>query len=113
MVVQPPSARHDWTENPDVQSTLEKVGIRPLHLSRIRPRAVETPLSSSALLRWYREQIDRIILRTEYVDTALALTQHGASSGLSGLEEIGEDLSLLSRLIYDTPRPRWRMKVIR
>jgi len=95
----------DRTDNPDVQSALEQAGIKPL-LSRERlPGAVETPLSSSALLQWYRDQIDRIISRTGMVDTALALAQHGASSGLPGLDEIGEDLSLLSRLVYDAPRP--------
>lgn len=95
----------DWTGNPDVQSILEQVGIMPLPSQERIPGAVETPLSSSALLRWYRDQIDRIISRTGDLDTALALTQHGASSGLSGLDEIGEDLSLLSRMVYDTPRP--------
>ena len=94
-----------WTANPDVQSALGHSGIElPLPRERIQG-TVETPLRSSALLIWYRDQIDRIILRTGNVDTALVLTQHGASSGLSGLEEIGEDLSLLSRLVYDTPRP--------
>ncbi|KAF9651849.1 Sec39-domain-containing protein [Thelephora ganbajun] len=95
----------DWTDNPDVQSTLEQAGVKPLPSPECIPGAIKTPLSSSALLRWYREQIDRIISRTGNVDTALVLTQHGASSGLFGLDEIGEDLSLLSRLVYDAPRP--------
>jgi len=86
-------------------SSLEQAGIESLPSRERIPGAVETPLSSSALLQWYRDQIDRIISRTGMVDTALVLTQHGASSGLSGLDEIGEDLSLLSRLVYDTPRP--------
>lgn len=95
----------DWTVNPDVQSALEQAGIKPPSSQECIPGAVEAPLPSSALLRWYRDQIDRIISRTGNVDTALMLTQHGASSGLAGLEEIGEDLSLLSRLVYDAPRP--------
>ena len=95
----------DWTENPDVQSALERIGIKSPHFQEVIPGAVDTPLPSSALLRWYRDQIDRIISRTGNVDTALVLTQHGASSGLTGLDEIGEDLSLLSRLVYDVPRP--------
>ena len=95
----------DWTDNPDVQSALEQAGIQlPPSQERV-PGAVEAPLHSSSLLQWYRYQIDRIISRTGSVDTALVLTQHGASSGLTGLDEIGEDLSLLSRLIYDVPRP--------
>jgi hypothetical protein len=95
----------DWTDNLDVQSVLEQVGVQAFPSQEHIPGAVETPLSSSALLQWYRDQIDRIISRTGIVDTALVLTQHGASSGLSGLDEIGEDLSLLSRLVYDVPRP--------
>ena len=95
----------DWTDNPDVQSALEQVGIKPPFSQESIPGAVEAPLPSSPLLQWYRDQIDRIISRTGNIDTALMLTQHGASSGLTGLEEVGEDLSLLSRLIYDTPRP--------
>ena len=95
----------DWTDNPDVQSALEQTGIKPLVSQERFPGTAETPLSSSALLQWYRDQIDRIISRTGIVDTALVLAQHGASSGLPGLDEIGEDLSLLSRLIYDAPRP--------
>ena len=95
----------DWTDSPDVQSALEQNGIKPPVPQERIPGAVETPLSSSALLQWYRDQIDRIISRTGIVDTALVLAQHGASSGLPGLDEIGEDLSLLSRLVYDVPRP--------
>lgn len=94
----------DWTSNPDVQSALEQAGVKPLPSQEHIPGMVKTPLSSSALLRWYHDQIDRIISQTGMVDTALVLTQHGASSGLPGLDEIGEDLSLLSRLVYDAPR---------
>jgi len=95
----------DWTHNSDVQFALEQAGVKPFPFQEPIPGAVEIPLSSPALLQWYRDRIDRIISRTGIIDTALVLTQHGASSGLSGLDEIGEDLSLLSRLIYDAPRP--------
>lgn len=95
----------DWTDSPDVQSALEQVGVKPLPSQEHTSSTTDIPLSSSALLQWYRDQIDRIISRTGMVDIALVFTQHGASSGLSGLEEIGEDLSLLSRLVYDAPRP--------
>jgi neuroblastoma-amplified sequence len=98
----------DWTDSTDVQSALDQAGITPPSSQESVPGAIEEPLPASALLRWYRDQIDRIISRTGNVDTALVLTQHGASSGLTGLEEIGEDLSLLSRLIYDAPRPQMK-----
>jgi hypothetical protein len=39
------------------------------------------------------------------VDIALALIQYGASQGIPGLDELGEELSLLSRLVYDTLQP--------
>lgn len=95
----------DWTDDVGVRSALEQVGVRPPPSQEHIPGAIETPLPSSALLQWYRDQIDRIISRTGIIDNALVLTQHSASSGLPGLDEIGEDLSLLSRLVYDTPRP--------
>ena len=95
----------DWTSDPDVRSALEHAGVKPPPSQDHSPGVVETPLSSTALLQWYRDRIDRIISRTGLVDTALTLTQHGASFGLPGLDEIGEDLSLLSRLVYDAPRP--------
>jgi hypothetical protein len=95
----------DWTGGFDVQSALEQAGIKSPPSQEHIAGTVNAPLHSSALLQWYHERIDKIISRTGNIDTALALTQHGASSGLSGLDEIGEDLSLLSRLVYDTPRP--------
>jgi hypothetical protein len=61
-------------------------------------------LSTSELLSWYRQHVDSIISVTGMVDITLALTQHGASSGLAGLDELGEELSLFSRLVYDAPR---------
>ena len=38
------------------------------------------------------------------IDTVLALVQLGASQGLPFLDELGEELSLLSRLVYDAPQ---------
>jgi neuroblastoma-amplified sequence len=39
------------------------------------------------------------------VDIALAIIQHGASQGVPDLDELGEELSLLARLVYDAPQP--------
>ena len=69
------------------------------------PGAVETPLSFTALIQWYWNQIDGTLSRTGMVDTALVPTEHGASSGISGIDEIGGDLNLLFRLVHDAPRP--------
>ena len=89
-----------------MQSALERAGIKPPASQEYAACTAETPFSSPALLRWYRDQTDRIISRTGIVDTALVLAQHGAFSGLLGLEEIGGDLSLPCLLIYDTSRPQ-------
>ncbi|KXN83904.1 Neuroblastoma-amplified sequence [Leucoagaricus sp. SymC.cos] len=63
------------------------------------------PLSAEELATWYKTRVNRIIDLTGMVDIALALVQHGASQGIPGLDELGEELSLLARLVYDTPRP--------
>ncbi|KAH9937160.1 Sec39-domain-containing protein [Fomitopsis serialis] len=61
------------------------------------------PLSAQGLATWYRDHIDLIISSTGMIDAALLLIQHAASQGLPGLDEVGEELSLLSRLVYDAP----------
>ncbi len=38
------------------------------------------------------------------VDAALSLVQHAASQGVPGLDEAGEDLTLVARLVYDAPQ---------
>lgn len=60
-------------------------------------------LTSVELAAWYRERVDLIISATGMLDAALSLVQHGASQGLPGLDQLGEDLSLLVRLVYDVP----------
>ncbi|KAJ3548326.1 hypothetical protein NMY22_g1306 [Coprinellus aureogranulatus] len=64
----------------------------------------EGPMSSAELTQWYISRVMEIIQTTGLVDVALTLIQHGASQSVSGLDELGEELSLLSRLIYDTPQ---------
>ncbi|WWC87530.1 uncharacterized protein L201_002420 [Kwoniella dendrophila CBS 6074] len=59
------------------------------------------PLSSSELTKWYIDHILSLDL-LGILDNQLAYVQHGASLGVLGLDEIGEDLSLLSRLVYDS-----------
>ena len=97
----PSQLDNNWTDNPDVQSTLERARIKPPASQEYDTCTTETLLSSPTLLQWYRNQSNRAISRTGIVDTALVLAQHGASSRLVGLEEVGEDLSLLSHLVYD------------
>ncbi|PCH33842.1 hypothetical protein WOLCODRAFT_160397 [Wolfiporia cocos MD-104 SS10] len=61
------------------------------------------PLSPSNIAAWYQKRIDLVISNTGLIDAALSLVQHAASQGLPGLDELGEELSLLSRLVYDAP----------
>ncbi|KAH9947909.1 secretory pathway protein Sec39-domain-containing protein [Amylocystis lapponica] len=58
-------------------------------------------LSATDLVAWYRDRIDLIMSSTGMVDIALSFVQHAASQGLPGLDALGEELSLLARLVYD------------
>lgn len=60
-----------------------------------------TPRRSTDQVRdWYISKIESLDA-FGMLDTQLAWVQHGASMGVSGLDAIGEELSLLSRLVYD------------
>lgn len=61
-------------------------------------------LSAEELMQWYKMRVDRILSGTGMVDVALTFVQHGASQGIQGLDEVGEELTLLSRLVYDAPQ---------
>ncbi|WWD08644.1 hypothetical protein V865_006757 [Kwoniella europaea PYCC6329] len=90
------------TTTPTLVSTLSKLYL-PLSLTLVSPSIPSRlePLSSSELTQWY---INHIISLDSLgvLDNQLAYVQHGASLGVNGLDEIGEDLSLLSRLVYDS-----------
>ncbi|KAH8102506.1 Sec39-domain-containing protein [Cristinia sonorae] len=98
----------DWTELPGFRNALAEAHI-PLklliqvsqdHNTPSRP----DPLSSEELSLWYRERIEGLN-SSGFVDSALSLVQHAASHGVPGLDEVGEELSLLSRLVYDVAPP--------
>ncbi|KAF8516397.1 secretory pathway protein Sec39-domain-containing protein [Gautieria morchelliformis] len=88
----------DWTETEECTSAF----------SQQKVLAASTPLSSahsiSEVSQWYRDRIHQTD-STGLVDVALALVQHGASQGVPDLDELGEELGLLARLVYDAPRP--------
>ncbi|KAE9408229.1 hypothetical protein BT96DRAFT_1013685 [Gymnopus androsaceus JB14] len=106
---------NDWRSDPDisefpvVHSTIQQSGA----LSDI-DAAVESPslvgdgyydaFSAEALSEWYQKRVEDIIESTGMIDVVLTLIQHGASHNVPHLDELGEDLSLLSRLVYDAPR---------
>ncbi len=64
------------------------------------PPAHPEPLSSEALSAWYAVRVGSLDT-LGLLDAQLAWVQHGAALGVPALDAIGEDLSLLSRLIYD------------
>jgi neuroblastoma-amplified sequence len=93
----------DWTENPSVQVALSTSGYDAPQ-SRLSTHSADEapqPMSSQELAFWYRRRIQTILGSTGMVDVALSMVQHAASQGILELDELGEELSLLSRLVYD------------
>ncbi|KAJ4485984.1 secretory pathway protein Sec39-domain-containing protein [Lentinula aciculospora] len=68
------------------------------------PEAQADAIDAESLSKWYQKRVDDIIEATGMIDIVLTLIQHGASQNVPHLDELGEDLSLLSRLVYDAPR---------
>ncbi|KAH8835287.1 secretory pathway protein Sec39-domain-containing protein [Flagelloscypha sp. PMI_526] len=96
----------DWTETPNATEALAQVS-RPewATLPAVSPPS-STPdaLSPSELELWYKKRVDETIEASGMIDIALSLVQHGASQGIPDLDSLGEELSLLSRLVYDTSK---------
>ena len=62
---------------------------------------MDTPLlDAEALSKWFASRVESLD-SVGALDLQLAWVQHGASLGIPNLDALGEDLSLLSRLIYD------------
>lgn len=93
----------DWTEDPSVQAALSASGYAAPQdrLSTHRRDEAPRPMSSQELASWYQRQIQTILSLTGMVDVALSMAQHATSRGVPGFDELGEELSLLSRLVYD------------
>lgn len=87
----------DWTETQECVSALSNPPFTEI-------TAVPKKHSILEITEWYRNRIHKAD-DAGLVDIALALVQHGASLGIIELNELGEDLSLLSRLVYDTVKP--------
>lgn len=98
----------DWVETEDVKVVLMELGFPAdegydddiAHLD-----LKESLLSEEAISAWYKDRVERILSSTGSADAALSLVQHGVSQGVPGLDELGEDLTLVSRLVYDAPKP--------
>ncbi|KAE8540758.1 hypothetical protein D1P53_003122 [Cryptococcus gattii VGV] len=76
----------------------------PSSMSTIPPTILLQPrqhaVSPSDLTKWYTTHVLSLD-EVGILDTQLAWVQHGASLGVPSLDSLGEDLSLLSRLVYD------------
>ncbi|KAF9455051.1 hypothetical protein P691DRAFT_691383 [Macrolepiota fuliginosa MF-IS2] len=99
----------DFSETEAVQHALREGGFEIANILGASTKLAygephPEPLSAGELAAWYKDRVNKIINSTGMVDVALALIQHGASQGIPSLDELGEELSLLSRLIYDTPQ---------
>ncbi|GAA5923245.1 uncharacterized protein JCM15063_003584 [Sporobolomyces koalae] len=88
----------DWASQSPWRSTLDwSEQADPETLSSRIERRTSDELTAS-----YIRHIERIA-SLGLIDSALSLVQHGASRGIMGLDELGEELSLLSKLVYDRP----------
>ena len=105
---EPWRSESDWVEEHTVRAVLDVMDIPPLldppH-NTVQLDARPLPLDEGTLVEWYKWRIQHIISATGVLDSALSLVQHAASQGLQGLDEVAEDLQLLSRLVYDVPHP--------
>ncbi|KAI0271351.1 Sec39-domain-containing protein [Gloeopeniophorella convolvens] len=99
---EPWRAEPDWCELLRVQTALTAAGI----FSRTYPPPLLVdeslePMSSQGLASWYRQRAHDVLSTTGMVDVALLTVQHAISQGVPTLDELGEELILLSRLVYD------------
>lgn len=62
---------------------------------------VEHSTERNVLADWYKSRVLRMDTETGHIENSLSLVQQGASQDLPGLDALGEQLSLLSRLVYD------------
>ncbi|KAJ3017865.1 hypothetical protein NUW54_g479 [Trametes sanguinea] len=103
-----------WREEPDFVETaeciraLDECGIALSVSTALANHATlptkSEPLSAAELSSWYLNRIAHVLASTGIVDAALTLVQHAASQGIPGLDEAGEDLTLIARLVYDAPQ---------
>jgi hypothetical protein len=97
----------DWCQSSGMVEAVELSGVSLLVPYSLKPyddRGQSGALSSSEVTRWYVERVDHIISSTGMVDIALATIKHGASQGVRDVQEFEEDLNLLSRFLYGSPR---------
>jgi hypothetical protein len=91
---------------PGIGDDGEELGARLASETEWEQEAAETSIpstprrSADQVRAWYISKIESLDA-LGLLDTQLAWVQQGASMGVSGLDELGEELSLMSRLVYD------------
>ncbi|GAA5955614.1 hypothetical protein JCM10213_001586 [Rhodosporidiobolus nylandii] len=91
--VQPWRAEADWCEAlPSLSASSSAAGQEQEGGKR----------TAEQLEQWYLSRVERLA-DLGLVQPALAMVQHAAARGVMGLDSVGEELSLLSRLVYDRP----------
>ncbi|KAL5534340.1 hypothetical protein ACEPAG_802 [Sanghuangporus baumii] len=100
-------AEPDLAESDDVERALSQIeglpkesNIADFNMQQVFCKRTEL-FSAEELVSWYKARVGDIVSSTGMVDMALSLVQHGVSQGILGLDELGEDLTLLARLTYD------------
>ncbi|EMD42011.1 hypothetical protein CERSUDRAFT_120870 [Gelatoporia subvermispora B] len=105
---EPWRAELDFSESASLKDVLvESHIIQPSALQAqgaLRFEAYPESLTGGELSNWYQGKADLLASSIGMVDAALALVQHAASQGIPGLDELGEELSLFARLVYDATR---------
>jgi len=86
----------DWAETKECISAMQSKDV-----SEIFPAS--EPHTTAEVSQWYRDRVNGADSHG-LTDIAFALVQHGASQGVPDLDELGEELGLLSRLVYDAPQ---------
>ncbi|TFK36840.1 secretory pathway protein Sec39-domain-containing protein [Crucibulum laeve] len=107
MISEPWRMQPDFVEARQCQSALQEsnLALDQVHtVDGVGYEAHHLLLSDDELSTWYKNRVNRVIHSSGMIDIALAIVQHGASQGIPGLDELGEELSLLSRLVYDAPQ---------
>ncbi|KAJ3779080.1 secretory pathway protein Sec39-domain-containing protein [Lentinula raphanica] len=97
----------DVSELPEIQLAVQNSdalsGFDTVLDSQPSPEVKVGPLDAEQLSEWYQKRVEHIMQVTGMVDVVLTFIQHGASQNVPHLDELGEDLSLLSKLVYDAP----------
>lgn len=109
-----PPTGHAENTAPLLAQLYEMLGVEPSSHPEL-PTAIATTVEE--LQDWYSAHILSLDMSGQ-VDLQLSWVQHAEECGVPGLDELGEDLSLLSRLVYESAlspeqHERWSLEAWR